>query len=143
MVARILVAEGHAPSLVLMLHLLKGNGYSTVFATEGSEALRLAREERPDLIVCQWGLSSANGSEIGHHIQKDEHLRGVPLIAVFEASFAEIGGRRTPPGFVGHVVKPIIAASFIRTVERHLPAALRASRTPVRPPGRRRRSDPM
>lgn len=143
MVARILVAEDQARSLVLMLHLLKGRGYSTAFATDGAEALRMALEERPDLIVCQWRLSNPDGSEASRRFGEEEPLRSIPVLALFDGPRAEPAGRTTPAGCVDHVVKPIDPDAFIRTVERHIPPALRATRLLVRPRGRRRRNDPL
>jgi CheY-like chemotaxis protein len=138
-----LVAEEHAESLVLMLHALKGRGYSTVFATTASEVVRLAREERPDVVVCQWHLSNADGSKVARQFLKEERLRNIPLLAVVDAPRPEVGGLKTPAGFVDHIARPIDPESFIKTVERHIPPPLRVSRTPVRPRGLRRKSDPM
>jgi CheY-like chemotaxis protein len=144
MVARVLVVEEHAPSLVLMLHVLKGRGYATTFATDAGAALSLAREERPDLIILDWRLSFDGGRQGVLQVLKEERLRGVPVLAVLDVSRLEVvGGRRTPAGFVDCVDKPIDPQSFLKTVERHLPEPLRAHRSPQRPRGQRRRSDPV
>lgn len=142
MVARILVAEEHAPSLVLMLHLLKGRRYSTVFAMDGDTAVSLARDVRPDLIICDSRLASSDGKLVALQISRDRRLKRTPLLAVLDASrFEVVGGRKTPLGFAGHVSKPIDRNSFIQTVERCLPGPLRAVRQPLRLRSQRRRTD--
>jgi two-component system cell cycle response regulator len=142
MVARILVVEEHAQSLVLMLHVLKGRGYSTVFATEVGAAVSLARDERPDLIVLDWRLSCDDGRQGVLQVLREDRLRGVPLVAVVDVCRLEVvGGRRTPAGFADYVAKPIDPQSFLGTVERHIPEPLRALRSPLRLRGQRRRSD--
>lgn len=142
MVARILVVEEHTPSLVLMLHALKGRGYATAFATDGATVLSLAREERPDVIICDSRLASADGRQIVGQLLREDRLRGVTLLAVLETRLGVVGGRKTPAGFADHIDKPIEPASFLRTVERNIPAPLRAARAPLRLRGGRRKSDP-
>lgn len=138
MVARVLVAEDDAHSLVLMLHVLKARGYLTSFATDGDEALRLAREERPDLVICKWRLSrSADSRRIVQQLRREESLRNTPILAVLDAS----AGRSAPAGFDGCIATPIEPESFIETIERHIPVHQRPSRIPVPPRGRRRKSD--
>jgi two-component system cell cycle response regulator len=142
MVARILVVEEHAESLVAMLHALKGRGYSTVFSTDAAAIVSLAKDERPDLVVCAWRPSCDDGREVVQPVLKDERLRGVPRLALLDdPGFDLVGGRRTPAGFVDHVAKPIDPEVFLRTVERHLPKPLRASREAPRPRGQRRKTD--
>jgi CheY-like chemotaxis protein len=141
MAAKILIAEDQPDALVSMLHQLKGRGYLTLFATDGVEAVRLAGEESPDLIVCQWRFSTARGARVVGQFHAAGAGARVPVIALFDAAVPEIGGRKTPPGFAGYLVKPINPTVFIDTVERHIPLALRPSRLRVQPVGRRRSSD--
>jgi CheY-like chemotaxis protein len=142
MVARVLVAEDDAHSLVLMLHVLKARGYLTSFATDGDEALRLTREEKPDLVICKWRLSrSVDGRRVAQQLRREEPLRSIPLLAIFDASPQVVGGRATPAGFDGYVATPVEPESFIATVELHIPAHQRPARLPVRLRGQRRKTD--
>lgn len=141
MVARILVAEDQAHSLTLMLYLLKGRGYSTLFATDGAEALHLARDERPDLIVCELRLPSVDGYQVARQLRRDDALRRIPLLAISDLAVTERGGHLSIPGFDGYYAKPIDPQTFVPTVEQHLPPGLKSSHQPVRPRGRRRKTD--
>lgn len=141
MIAKVLVAEDNGHSLVTMLHLLKGRGYLTAFATDGDETVRLAREERPDLVVCKWRLSGTDGRHTVLQLRREKRLNRIPIIAVFDASLQVVGGRRTPTGCAGYVTEPIDPDLFVKVVDQHVLPALRPSRAPVPLRGRRRRSD--
>lgn len=141
MVAKILVAEDQPDTLVLMLHQLKGRGYRTLFATDGGEAVRLAEEEQPDLIICQWRFSTPEGRPLALRLLGNRPPAQVKLVALFDAAPMTPGGWATPSGCVGHLVKPLAAESFLAAIERHIPPAARPLRLPVHPVGQRRRSD--
>lgn len=144
MVARILVVDDHPQSLTLMLYLLKARGYQTVFATDGAEAVNLAREERPDLIICELRLPTVNGLRVAEQIRRSDGLRDLPLLAVSDVMLSEVGGKMTVPGFAAYYAKPIDPDTFVEAVERHLPAKLRAPHRPaIRPRGQRRKTDPL
>lgn len=136
------MAEDDAHSLVLMLHVLKARGYLTSFATDGDEALRLTREEKPDLVVCKWRLArSVDGRRVAHQLRREELLRHIPILAVLDPAPRVAGERPAPPGFDGCIATPLQPESFIAAVERHIPAHQRPARIPVRPRGQRRKSD--
>ncbi|WP_332673225.1 response regulator [Aromatoleum sp.] len=128
MPARILIAEDHPPSLELMRYLLGAHGYPTLSASNGREALDLARQERPDLIICDLQMPDVDGYGVVRELKQDDDLRGVPLLAV--TAFSMLGDREDAlrAGFDGYFSKPIEPENFVAAIEQFLPAALRASR---------------
>lgn len=128
MSARILIAEDHPPSLELMRYLLGAHGYTTLSATNGREAIDGARQERPDLIICDLQMPEVDGYEVVRELKQDPDLRGVPLLAV--TAFSMLGDREDVlrAGFDGYFSKPIEPENFVSAIEQFLPTALRSGR---------------
>ncbi len=120
MAIRILIAEDHADSLELMRYLLQAHGYEVVTAADGEVALLMARQEQPDLILCDLRMPKVNGYEVAAQLKRDEALRHIPLIAV--TAFSMLGDREKvlAAGFDGYFSKPIDVDNFIAVLERHL-----------------------
>ena len=57
----ILVADDDPDILFLVARLLQGEGYLVVRATDGEEALRLAREREPDLLILDVSMPETDG----------------------------------------------------------------------------------
>jgi two-component system cell cycle response regulator DivK len=100
--------------------LLEAHGYDTLQTKDGLEALRLAREYRPDLILMDIQLPEVSGLEVTKWIKEDDDLRAIPVIAV--TAFAMKGDEEKirEGGCEDYIAKPISVASFLQTVERFL-----------------------
>lgn len=126
MAARILIAEDHPDSLLLMCYLLEAHGYAALTATDGEIALALTRKHRPDLIVCDLQMPRLDGYEVARQLKLDPELKHIPLIAV--TAYAMLGDREKvlAAGFDGYFSKPIDTDRFVSELELHLHPALRA-----------------
>ena len=87
---------------------------------DGIEALALARQHRPDLILMDIQLPEVSGLQVTQWIKKDADLRMIPVIAV--TAFAMKGDEEKirDGGCEAYIAKPISVASFLSTVERFL-----------------------
>jgi two-component system cell cycle response regulator len=126
MPARILVIEDNPANLELMVYLLTATGHETMTATDGRKGLRAARENSPDLIICDVQMPEMNGYELAGALKAESLLRSIPLVAV--TAFAMVGDRdkALSAGFDAYVAKPIEPEDFVSGIERLLPAALRS-----------------
>ncbi len=115
---RILIVEDNDLNMKLFNDLLVAHGYDTLQTRSGIEALALAQEERPDLILMDIQLPEISGLELTRLIKTDEHLRTIPIIAV--TAFAMKGDEEKirGGGCEAYIAKPISVTSFLRTVER-------------------------
>lgn len=120
MSARILIIEDDPTNLEVVSYLLNAFGYLVMAARDTGEALRMARRERPDLILCDIQLPGEGGIELASRIRADPALRSVPLVAV--TALAMVGDRERilSAGFDGYVSKPIFPDSFIETIKGYL-----------------------
>jgi two-component system cell cycle response regulator DivK len=117
---KVLIVEDNELNMKLFRDLLEAHGYKTVESRDGVEALKMAREERPDLILMDIQLPEISGLEVAKWIKEDESLKHIPIIAV--TAFAMKGDKEKikEGGCEGYLAKPISLSSFIETIERHL-----------------------
>jgi two-component system, cell cycle response regulator DivK len=117
---RVLIVEDNELNMKLFNDLLEAHGYQTLQTRDGVEALQMAREHRPDLILMDIQLPEVSGLEVTKWIKEDEELRAIPVIAV--TAFAMKGDEEKirEGGCEAYIAKPISVANFLQTVERFL-----------------------
>jgi two-component system cell cycle response regulator DivK len=123
MAKKVLIVEDNDLNMKLFRDLLEAHGYETLESRDGVEALKVARSERPDLILMDIQLPEVSGLEVAKWIKEDANLRSIPIIAV--TAFAMKGDEEKirEGGCEGYLSKPISLTSFLETVERHLAQA--------------------
>ena len=80
MSATILVVEDEPAIQELVACNLELAGHRTLRADSAEQALRMVREELPDLIVLDWMLPGINGIEFARRLRTDRRTQAVPLI---------------------------------------------------------------
>ncbi|MGA3305317.1 MAG: response regulator [Stellaceae bacterium] len=117
---RVLIVEDNDLNMKLFHDLLEAHGYDTLQTKDGMEALKLARQHHPDLILMDIQLPEVSGLEVTKWIKEDEDLRGIPIIAV--TAFAMKGDEEKirEGGCEAYIAKPISVANFLQTVARFL-----------------------
>jgi two-component system cell cycle response regulator DivK len=117
---RVLIVEDNDLNMKLFNDLLVAHGYDTLQTKDGVEALALARQHRPDLILMDIQLPEVSGLEVTKWIKEDKSLSMIPIIAV--TAFAMKGDREKmrDGGCEDYIAKPISVVSFLQTVERFL-----------------------
>ena len=125
MAASILVVEDNTANMELTEFLLNASGYVPLLALSGAEGVRLAGEERPDLILMDIQMPGMDGYEATAAIRRDPEFQECPIVAV--TAFAMVGDkdRILSHGFAGYISKPIEAETFVAQVEAYLPPDLR------------------
>ena len=118
---KVLIVEDNDLNMKLFNDLLEAHGYFTLQTRDGVEALRMARQHRPDLILMDIQLPEVSGLEVTKWLKEDDDLRAIPVIAV--TAFAMKGDEKKirDGGCEAYIAKPISVANFMRTVERFLP----------------------
>ena len=113
----VLVVEDNDLNMKLFHDLLEAHGYNILQTKDGMEALRLAREHRPDLILMDIQLPEVSGLEVTKWLKEDESLKTIPVIAV--TAFAMKGDEEKirEGGCEAYIAKPISVTNFLQTVE--------------------------
>ena len=79
---KVLIVEDNDLNMKLFNDLLEAHGYITLQTRDGVEALKLARQHRPDLILMDIQLPEISGLEVTKWLKEDDDLRVIPVIAV-------------------------------------------------------------
>ena len=104
---RILVvddSEDTAESLGMILEL---SGHEVRLAYDGEQALALAGEYRPEVVLLDIGLPKVDGYEVARRLRLDPRTEGMLLVAVTGYAKEEDRHRGQAAGFHHHLVKPI------------------------------------
>ncbi len=116
----ILIVEDNDLNMKLFNDLLQANGYDTVQTKDGREAMDLAREHHPDLVLMDIQLPEISGLEITKMMKEDDKLKGIPIVAV--TAFAMKGDEEKirQGGCEGYIAKPISVPNFLETIAKFL-----------------------
>ena len=118
-VRTVLIVEDNAFNLKLLDDLLRAAGYNTLKATDGKQALRAARQFRPDVILMDIGLPDISGIDVTAEIRASDELKNIPVIAVTAYAAPEDEAAIRRAGCDDYIAKPISAPVFLRMVRRH------------------------
>ena len=116
----VLIVEDNELNMKLFHDLLEAHGYKTLEARTGPEALKMATEERPDLILMDIQLPEVSGLEVTQKIKKDEDLVDIPIIAVTAFAMKGDEERIRQGGCEDYIAKPISVSTFLEKVKRYL-----------------------
>ena len=116
----ILIVEDNELNMKLFNDLLQAHGYNTVQANDGTEALKQAREHRPDLILMDIQLPEISGLEVTKILKADDDLKAIPVIAVTAFAMKGDEDKIREGGCEGYIAKPISVPSFLGTIEKFL-----------------------
>ena len=116
----VLVVEDNELNMKLFHDLLEAHGYVVLQTRDGMDALRLARQHRPDLILMDIQLPVVSGLEVTKWLKEDDDLKQIPVIAV--TAFAMKGDEEKirDGGCEAYIAKPISVSSFMSTIRRFM-----------------------
>lgn len=120
MAKTVLIVEDNELNMKLFHDLLEAHGYSTLQTRNGIEALKLARENHPDLILMDIQLPEVSGLEVTKWIKEDESISSIPVIAVTAFAMKGDEERIRQGGCEAYISKPISVAKFLETVRSFL-----------------------
>jgi CheY-like chemotaxis protein len=111
-VATILVVEDNRLNLELVTDLLESAGHRVRTAASAEEGLRLAAEERPDLILMDIRLPGMDGHAAVRILKQSAAMRAIPTIALTAQAMKGDEATAKASGFDGYLSKPIDTRSF-------------------------------
>ena len=116
----ILIIEDNEVNRILVRDMLRFKGYQTVESATAEEGLRVAREQRPALILMDFHLPKMNGIEAFKALRADAKTSAIPVIAVTASAMPEDRKKILEAGFDGLQTKPIHVVEFMKNIERAL-----------------------
>jgi CheY-like chemotaxis protein len=121
--SRVLVVDDHRDTADTLAEALSLSGYTARAAYDGSSALALAREFRPDLAMLDIGMPGMDGYELARRLRAGPETAGTHLVAFtgygeeLRRRHAEAAGGAT---FEQYLVKPVDLAQVIGAIRRLL-----------------------
>jgi two-component system cell cycle response regulator DivK len=116
---RILVVEDNEKNMKLFRDVLVATGYRTLEATTGAEAVDLASEHTPDLVLMDIQLPDLDGVQALQRLRADARTATIPVIALTAQAMLGDRERFLAAGFDGYVSKPVNVRDLIEMVRQH------------------------
>ncbi len=115
----ILLVEDNAKNMRLLRDVLRATGYRTLEASTGGQALTLATEYEPALVLMDIRLPDMDGVEALSRLRVDKRTTSIPVLAVTAQAMRGDRERFTEAGFDGYLSKPVDIDQLLAVVERH------------------------
>ena len=123
----VLVVEDETALVTLLRYNLEREGFRVAEAGDGEEALLVAREQKPDLVLLDWMLPLLSGLEVCRQMRRMPETRGVPIIMLTARGEEGDKLRGLDSGADDYVTKPFSPSELIARVR----AVLRRSRPSI------------
>lgn len=114
----VLIVEDNELNMKLFSDLLHAHGFATLQTREGREALELAKNHHPDLILMDIQLPEVSGLDVTRWIKDDEDIKSIPIVAVTALAMKGDEEKIREGGCEAYMAKPISVTDFIDTVRR-------------------------
>ncbi len=123
----VLVVDDEPDVVAYLCALLRDNGYETLDACNGDQAIDLARQKMPDLVTLDITMPETTGVRAYRTFREDPHLKHIPVVIVTGVShdfkrFISTRPHLPPPD--GYLEKPIQAEEFLAEVAKHAGGSL-------------------
>ena len=112
----ILIVEDNANNRMLVRDVLQSRGYQTAETETGEEALALARDARPALILMDIQLPGMNGMDALARLRADASTRDIPVMAVTASAMTHDRQKIMAAGFDAYQSKPLNIREFVEAV---------------------------
>jgi DNA-binding response OmpR family regulator len=103
---RVLVADDEPPIRLLCQVNLSIAGMDVLQATDGEEALELARTGRPDIVLLDLMMPRVDGWTVAQELRSDERTKEIPIVFLTARATANDRRRAEELGALGYVLKP-------------------------------------
>ena len=114
----VLIVDDDERNLRLAGDVLLAAGFRTLVARSGAEAVALAAEHVPDVILLDLRLPDMDGADAARILAAGARTTAIPVVALSAAAFDGDTAWLARAGFVGYLEKPIDVESFPHQVRR-------------------------
>jgi two-component system cell cycle response regulator DivK len=116
---RILVVEDNEKNMKLFRDVLQARGYEIMEATTGGQAIELAIEHGPALVLMDIQLPDIDGVEALDRLRANARTASIPVLALTAQAMEGDRERFLAAGFDGYVSKPVNIVELVGTVQQH------------------------
>lgn len=139
--ATILIVEDSPDIAEPLADAFRSEDFKVLLAADAIQALQLASEHRPDLILMDIQLPDLDGLAVARTLKSDPAVRHIPIVAMTAYDIVGDQARTITKTCVGYAQKPVRPRDLINLASAVLklpgdPEPPRRTRRPARPPGR-------
>jgi two-component system chemotaxis response regulator CheY len=107
---RVLIVDDFATMRRILKNILKQIGFKNISeADNGKAALRELKNEKFDLVLCDWNMPEMRGIELLNQVRSDDQLKGIPFVMVTAEAKKENILEAVKAGVSSYIVKPFTA----------------------------------
>lgn len=117
---RVLLVEDFEDSRTGLSRLLQSEGYQVLEAANGAQAIELAIESNPDIILMDLSLPIIDGVTATRRIKENESTRFVPIVALTAHEEQDVEQMIAAVGYVDFLTKPVNFSVLIALLSKHL-----------------------
>lgn len=114
----ILLVEDNTDNRIIYRRALEHFGYGVLEALDGEEAIRLATDHLPDLILMDISIPRINGWDVTRTLLADARTKHIPIVALTAHALPSDRARGVEVGFASYLTKPIEPRRVIAEIER-------------------------
>ena len=116
----ILVVEDNPQNLKLAQLVLQKAGYTVIYATDGEQGLKMAADQRPDLILMDVQMPGMDGLEATRRLKREPHTSHIRIIALTALAMKGDAERILAAGCDAYLAKPYHYQQLLDTVQKTL-----------------------
>ncbi|RGP40758.1 Response regulator MprA [Altererythrobacter insulae] len=114
--AKLLLVEDDPSLSELLEYRFSNEGYNVRCTADGDEALILAAEDLPDLIILDWMIEGTSGIEVCRRLRRDKHTSHVPIIMLTAREAEDDRVRGLETGADDYLTKPFSPRELLARV---------------------------
>jgi len=115
----VLIVDDNERNRKLARDVLTAAGFRTLEAATGAEAIALADERLPDVVLMDIRLPDMDGTEAARRVATDSRTAGIPVVALTSLALDDESAWFRDVGFAGYLGKPIDVEAFPEQVRRY------------------------
>jgi two-component system, cell cycle response regulator DivK len=116
----VLIVEDQLEMRAISAAYLNHHGYRVLATDNGTEGVRVAREEHPDLVLMDVSVPGMDGLRATQTLKADPGTRDIPVLIMSAHPYGSVGQRAFDAGCDGWIAKPLDPRRLLQEVERRL-----------------------
>jgi twitching motility two-component system response regulator PilH len=121
--SRILVVDDSPTMLHIISQMLAEGNHNMLSAMDGEQAVRLASEQRPDLILLDVILPKLNGYQVCRQLRSLPETAHIPVVMITRKARDEDREWGVEQGADAYVTKPFVAQDLLNAIQKFIPTA--------------------
>ena len=118
---RVLLVDDFEDSRFSLSKLLEIEGYEVLEAGDGAQAVELALDRKPDLILMDLSLPVIDGLSATRQIRQNEAMKSVPIIALTAHDLVDFQAKAKDAGCTDYATKPVDFKLLMTLMSKYLP----------------------